>query len=99
MYIKLSTLEFPRYEGDIRLEHPEILETQTGDNFPCPSTYAKVIETTPPQIDANQRLVFGPPKLSDAGIWETTWQVLTLSQQELEELARLNDQLDGSTGI
>lgn len=47
-YIKLATLEYPLHEGNIRLEHPEILESQTGDTFPCPPTYAKVEQTEPP---------------------------------------------------
>lgn len=46
-YIKLSTGEYPRYEGDIRAEHPEILESQTYPNFPCPPTYA-FVEVQPP---------------------------------------------------
>jgi hypothetical protein len=36
-YIKLLTKEYPRFQGDIRLEHPEI-----GDVFSCPNTYAEV---------------------------------------------------------
>jgi hypothetical protein len=71
-YIKIATLEYPRHEGDIRLEHPEILESQTGATFPCPPTYAKVVETFPPTAPSGFKLAQGTPVLN--GIqWETTW--------------------------
>tara|TARA_R110000868_G_scaffold410917_1_gene700853 strand:- start:1113 stop:1442 length:330 start_codon:yes stop_codon:yes gene_type:complete len=83
-YIKLATLEYPRHEGDIRLDHPEILESQTGDTFPCPETYALVVPT--------QRLTFNPatskciesaPVQTD-GVWQMTLVVVPLTQEELD---------------
>jgi hypothetical protein len=46
-YIKLSTLEYPLYEGDIRLVHTEIPEHLTYPNFPCPEDYAEVVVVVP----------------------------------------------------
>ena len=56
-YIKLSTLEYPRFQGDIRLEHPEI-----GVVFVCPDTYAEVYD---PEImfvsGENEIIIEGQP--------------------------------------
>jgi hypothetical protein len=85
-YIKLATLEYPRHEGDIRLEHPEILESQTGDTFPCPDTYAPVVYEDQPSIDwAVQAMELGEPVQNDAGNWTATWVVRDLTPEELEQ--------------
>lgn len=42
-YIKVSTGEYPRFQGDIRLEHPEI-----GEEFFCPNTYIEVYASEMP---------------------------------------------------
>lgn len=90
-YIKLTTLEYPRHEGDIRLDHPEILESQTGDTFPCPETYALVVPT--------QRLIFNPatskcvegaPVQTD-GVWQMTWVVIPLTQEEIDYNTQQNN--------
>lgn len=72
-YIKIATLEYPLHEGNIRLEHPEILESQTGDTFPCPPTYAKVVETFPPTAPQGFKPAQDIPVLKD-GQWVTTWK-------------------------
>jgi hypothetical protein len=83
-YIKLATLEYPRHEGDIRLDHPEIQESQTGDTFPCPSTYALVEQTQRPTFNpAVSKCVEGAPVQVD-GTWQTTWVVVLLTQEELD---------------
>lgn len=88
-YIKLSTLEYPRHEGDIRIEHPEISETQTGASFPCPETYAPVQWTSPPVVDlATHAVSQGTPEFVD-GIWKATWTTRALTQQELDMLAEM----------
>jgi len=93
-YIKLATLEYPRHEGDIRLDHPEILESQTGDTFPCPETYALVVPTQRPTFDfATFKCIEGAPMQTD-GVWQMTWVVVPLTQEELDyrqnQLAALN---------
>ena len=76
-YINLLTLEFPRYEGDIRLDHPEI-----GEEFVCPSTYAPVTVSSEPAIDSqNQKLQFGTPYESN-GQWVVDLIVVNLSDEE-----------------
>ena len=86
-YIKLSTLEYPRHEGDIRLEHPEIQESQTGDTFPCPSTYALVVPTARPAfVEATQTAQEQAPMQVDS-VWTQQWLVRDLTAQELEAKA------------
>jgi hypothetical protein len=81
-YIKLSTLEYPRHEGDIRLEHPEILESQTGDTFPCPPTYAKVARVDVPDYDSAQQVLYElPPVQTEAG-WVQVWAFRDLTEAE-----------------
>lgn len=83
-YIKLSTLEYPRHEGDIRLDHPEIIESQTGETFPCPETYAPVRYSDVPVFDLKtQKCVESTPEQVD-GVWQMTWTVVNLTQEELD---------------
>lgn len=91
-YIKLSTLEFPRHEGDIRLEHPEIAKGQPGDSFPCPDTYAVVGWVEPPMYDAKlQRCEPGQP-VNENGAWHMTWVVRDATPEEIEEQAERDRQ-------
>ena len=86
-YIKLSTLEFPRHEGDIRIEHPEITEDQTGDTFPCPDTYAPVVFVDQPEYDQEtQRCELGTP-VNENGEWRMTWVVRAATPEEIESAA------------
>jgi hypothetical protein len=82
-YIKLSTLEYPRHEGDIRLEHPEILESQTGDTFPCPDTYQLVQWVDMPTITEYQQAYEIAP-IQQNGVWIMRWEVRDLTLQEIE---------------
>lgn len=84
-YIKLSTLEFPRHEGDIRLEHPEIAEDQTGSTFPCPNTYAPVAHVEPPEFNAETQLVqMLTPVQDESGNWKMAWAIRDLTAEEIE---------------
>ena len=77
-YIKLSTLEYPRHQGDIRLEHPEI-----GNDFVCPETYAIVENGTIPTYDpSTQQLKENAPFLND-GVWYKNWYVYNYTDDEL----------------
>lgn len=85
-YIKLATMEYPRYEGDIRLEHPEITEAQTGAGFPCPPEYALVQWVDAPGITPPlQYLVEGKPQLV-GGQWFMTWNVKERTQAEWDDM-------------
>jgi hypothetical protein len=88
-YIKLSTLEYPRHEGDIRLEYPEITEDQTGDSFPCPETYALVTPIQIPECNyKTQCVVELQPKQID-GVWIQQFLVRDLTVEELEIRAKI----------
>ena len=104
MYIKLSTLEFPRHEGDIRLEHKDILESQTGDTFPCPNTYAPVAYVQPPEVSETQVYESGNPIKDELGNWKITWTVRDLTAEEIqsrkefeERMAKEQEALNQST--
>lgn len=83
IYIKLSTQEYPRYEGDIRLEHVWIKESQTGDNFPVPADYALVNYIKPPDATYNQVVELSPQPLFEGGKYYTQWEVRDKTDEEL----------------
>jgi hypothetical protein len=96
-YIKLSTLEYPRHEGDIRLEYPEITEDQTGDAFPYPDwAYAKVIYVSPPEVEDTQLYYEIPPVLREDGMYYMTWEVRDLTQEENERRILIIDNFNTS---
>jgi len=78
-YRKKSTGEYPRFQGDVRLEHPEI-----GDVFICPDTYEPVYEGIIPELPQDTVLVELPPT-KVGGVWvqqlTTTPVLLTLPKQ------------------
>ena len=81
-YIKLSTLEYPRHEGDIRNEHPDIREDQTWPNFPCPDTYALVEDAAPmPELTAMQYAIELAPAQVD-GRWVRVWEIREWTEAE-----------------
>lgn len=82
-YIKLATLEYPRHEGDIRRDHPDIPESATYPNFPCPPTYAPVAYTEPPAINPERQRIEldAPAKLAD-GTWEARWKITPIPDSE-----------------
>ena len=95
MYIKLSTLEFPRYEGDIRLDHRDILESQTGDTFPCPSTYAPVAYVEAPEIDYQTQMTeMIAPIQDESGNWKMAWTIRDLTSEVIESTKALMLELD-----
>ena len=65
-YIKLATLEYPRYQGDIRLEHREI-----GLDFVCPDTYAEVQETQRPDFNMLVETAVEIQPTIQNGVWVT----------------------------
>jgi hypothetical protein len=88
-YIKLATLEYPFYQGDIRLEHPEI-----GEIFECPTTYAPVKEilfenSGLPEIDGNTQTIYELPPVNSNGVWSMSWAVRALTQEELSVKAQM----------
>lgn len=91
-YIKLSNLEFPLHEGDIRLEYPEISESQTGENFPYPDSYARLVYGDKPTYDeATQYLKLLHPYQSGS-VWKVDWEVWQLSVKQIEYNKREEEQ-------
>lgn len=94
-YIKLATLEYPRHEGDIRLEHPEITEDQTGPTFPCPDSYAQVIEVPAPIITDTQYVTEEPP-IYENGVWKRAWSIHEMTEQQIIERDKVRSLLSKS---
>ena len=86
-YIKLSTLEYPLYQGDIRLEHPEI-----GEIFVCPDTYAEVLHTNPPDVEDCTEIFFPKQPELINGQWTTVWGVRNITPEEIEMAKKLSEQ-------
>ena len=96
-YIKLSTLQYPCHEGDIRLEYPEIPESLTGETFPCPSTYAFVNPVERPSYNFHsEACALKQPQQID-GEWFTTWEVRDLTEEELDYIETQNLKINGLT--
>jgi hypothetical protein len=95
-YIKLSTLEYPRHEGDIRIEHPDIREDQTWPNFPCPDTYALVTPIQIPSYNEETQCAEEIAPVQIDGVWTQQFLVRDLTTEELEAraawIAQLNSQ-------
>ena len=92
-FINVSTLEYPLHEGDIRLLYPEILESQTGDTFPCPNEFAKVFWVDP-IFDSTYQYVSEALPQQLNGVWTISWVVKDMTQDELLEQTK---ELAGNT--
>jgi hypothetical protein len=101
-YIKLSTLQYPLFEGDIRLEYPEITEDQTGDIFPLPSDFVKVQDTVVPTCNENTQFVSEISPTIINGIWSKQYMIIDLTQDELnirENEKKIMDELNSKQNI
>jgi hypothetical protein len=83
-YIKLSTGEYPRHEGDIRLDHPDM-----GNEFMCPSTYDKVDYIQSPDFNGTLQYCYEAPPVLVDGVWIMEWVVRNKTTAELAEEERL----------
>jgi hypothetical protein len=90
-YIKLSTLEYPLYEGDIRLEHPEITEDQTYPDFPIPDTYAVVNVPDTPDYDSSKQTIYQSAPEQVNGVWSVQWIIRDLTTEELASMKAAQD--------
>jgi hypothetical protein len=89
-YVKISTLEYPRHEGDIRLEHPEI-----GATFTCPDTYALVAKVEKPSFDPKTQLLYQGDPVFSGGEWRQNWIVRDKTPEEIEAGQRPRRKIDG----
>ena len=93
-YIKLSTLEYPRHQGDIRLEHPNI-----GEEFVCPETYAHVEYVTPPEINGETQTAYQLPPVQTNGVWNMVWVVRDLTAEELADRLRWEEEMRNRNSV
>jgi hypothetical protein len=93
-FIKLSTLEFPFHEGDIRLEYPEIDESLTGDTFPVPHSYAKVIVNDSPIPNGPYSVVYPLPPQQFDGVWYVNWSIRNMTDEE-KDRRQIQNGLEG----
>lgn len=84
-YINLETKKYPCYQGDIRLEHPEI-----GEVFECPATYAPVYEKASPIPTVGYSTMEVNPEFVD-GRWQQSWKMRVISDAERKMMAHLED--------
>lgn len=92
-YLKLSTMQYPLYEGDIRLEHPEITEDQTGDTFPVPSDYVLVDQEEQPKFDFKKQKLSSNYPIQKDGKWIVTWTIVDLTEDEKQQLDKLDREM------
>ena len=85
-YIELFTSAYPRHQGDVRLQYPDM-----GQEFVLPETYAYVEWVDPPACDELlQRAEEVAPELV-GGTWYMRWTVRDLTQEEIDSIARDNE--------
>jgi hypothetical protein len=81
-FIRLSTKQYPLYEGDVRLQISGIPEHLTGDTFPCPDIYARVEWVDPPEYNSDTHIVDEIAPVEENGTWKMQWVVRELTDEE-----------------
>jgi hypothetical protein len=89
LYINTTTNDYPLYEGDIRLLHPEI-----GVEFILPSGYAVVEEGVIPQTASTKRFDELLPEPTESGIYTRVFVERDLTEEELSRQAILRAQYE-----
>jgi hypothetical protein len=90
VYIDLDTGAFPLYQGDIRWQNPEIPELLTGDAFPCPPRYARVVFDPQPPYDADtEQTTWALPPVFDGAQWHVSYMVVPLTEEEKADRVRM----------
>lgn len=77
-YRKRDTGQYPVFQGDIRLEYPDM-----GETFVCPDTYEPVYASTPPLLTASERLSEAQPVML-SGRWVQQFEVVAIPTPEPE---------------
>lgn len=88
IFLKLSTMEYPRYEVDIRLEYPEI----GSDVFPLPDDYAQVEQIVPPIYDNKTQYLSQAAPVQVDGVWQSVWVVNDFTPEQLAVLAAIAEE-------
>jgi hypothetical protein len=89
-FLKLSTMQYPIQEGDIRLEYPDITEDQTGDTFPLPDDYVLVEQTDPPSFEGKTQYLSQSAPIQVNGVWQSVWVVNDFTPEQLAAIAEMN---------
>ena len=76
-YIKLSTNEYPRHNGDIAVDPAGA------------ANYEAVQWTEPPMFDAMTQRCFEGSPVQENGAWKMTWVVREASQEEIDRAEEL----------
>lgn len=85
-YLKIDTLEYPLYQGDIRLKHPEI-----GNEFILPEGYVEVEPVDLPIKNENQDYIRLAPEKIDGKYFQRIG-VRDLTENEIQERKKLMEQ-------
>jgi hypothetical protein len=80
MFIKLSTGDFPLYEGDIRLENPEM-----GEQLICPADYALVEELPQPVIDVTTQNILYDKPFQENSVWKVGFVIQPMPPKAIDE--------------
>ena len=90
-------MEWPLYEGDLRLVDPNIPEDVTGEFFPCPDGYVLVHQDPMPQYDMDLSKVSVLPPVLENNTWVSKWSdpiYFTEEQLAQREQMKKNDLRD-----
>jgi len=79
-YINIQTLEYPLYEGDIKLAFPN---TSFPVIFTPPDGYATVVDVPVPSYDWVTQGLREVTPVEVNGVWTQTWEVYALSEAEV----------------
>ena len=85
-YLKLDTMEYPLHEGDIRLLHPEILESQTGSNFPLPLGYVEV-KYVPPPLQTATHIADSAVPVFKGKEWVLSWNLRFITDEDRRDIS------------
>lgn len=87
-FLKLSTMQYPVHEGNIRLEYPEIREDQTGDTFPLPSGYVEVEQTPKPTYSPKTQYLTQSAPVKVGQTWQSVWVVNNMTAEQIADIAK-----------
>jgi hypothetical protein len=86
-YIKLSTLEYPRHIGDIKIDLAGM------------SDYAIVEWVDRPTIDQKTQRCFEQQPVQVDGVWQMTWAVRDATAEEIEIASKPFTLFDPTWGL
>lgn len=91
IFIDTNTMEYPLFEGDIRLLFPDIAEDQTGNTFPVPNGYALVEDTEMPSYDEDAQILSEDKPIFTNEKWKRVWTIRNMTEEELLEQRKFKE--------